>query len=117
MAETNNQFEQTLTVSSQTAEWLKNKLTTEPASESECFGEDEKYSLTAKFENGYEMDIEMCGVQFEEGGCNTPWTQAVLFNERGGECTFTEPSEDFLGKWEIEYENMVFIANIIVKDN
>jgi hypothetical protein len=112
----NKKFEQTVTVSKKTAEWLKNKLATEPKSESDCFGEDEKYSVTAKFDNGFEMDIEMCGVQYNEGEPNTPWTQAVLFNENGGECTFSEPSEDFIGEWCLEYDNMTFITNVVIEN-
>lgn len=34
---------------------------------------------TAIFGNGIEMDIKLCGVQYEDGGFNKPWTEAVLF--------------------------------------
>ena len=115
MAE-NNRFEKTIAISKEIAAWLNKKLTTEPSSESDCFGEDEKYSVTAIFDNDYEMDIEMCGVRYNEGESNTPWTQAILFNDQDSECTFTEPCDTFIGEWQLDYDDMTFIVNGIIEN-
>ena len=87
-------------------------LTTEPEDESECFGENETITETVKFENGYEMDIKICGVQFKEGESNLPWAEAVLFHN-GNEVTFTEPSEDFKGEWWCKDDGNTF--TVLVK--
>lgn len=92
---------------------LNNLLLKEPKNEDEAFI-DATYTFTARFENGYEMDIKVCGVsQFNEDGNNMPWTEAVLFNEKGGECCFTEPGEDIWGTWNIEYNGEIYSAEMI----
>lgn len=73
----------------------------EPKTESDCFGEDETMSYTVDFGNGYEMDIKVCGVQYEEGGNNTAWTEAVLFLY-GSEIACSDPSDGISGEWELE---------------
>ena len=64
--------------------FIEKALTVEPGSESECFSEDETLIKTASFDNGMEMDIKLCGVQYHEGESNTAWTEAVLFRTEGG---------------------------------
>lgn len=78
--------------------------------------EDDKYSLTAKFPDGYEMDVEVCGVQYEEGAGhgNSAWTQAVLFNPRGGEVCHTEVEEEFLGVWCLEANDTSYFTRVEV---
>ena len=87
-------------------------LTTEPEDEGECFGENETITETVKFEDGYEMDIKICGVQFKKDESNLPWTEAVLFHN-GNEVTFTEPFEDFEGEWLCEDDENTF--TVLVK--
>lgn len=77
-------------------------LSHEPKDASECFGEDEIISYTAKYKDGMEMDIKLCGVQYEEGSSNLPWTEAVLFKD-GTEVSCCEPSDEFFGKWMFWY--------------
>ena len=36
------------------------------------------YTFTARFDDGYEMDVKLCGCQDE-----APWTEAVLFGKPG----------------------------------
>lgn len=91
-------------------------LSTKPETESDCFGEDEKISYTAEFPNGILMDVEICGVQYEEDGDNLPWTQAVLYQKGKGEayqeCTFTDVSDDFWGSWELEFEGNIYTVEV-----
>lgn len=87
-------------------------LTEEPKDESECLGEDDTITNTVVFDNGIEMDIKCCGVQFIEGESNLAWTEAVLF-DGGAEVCCSEPSDEYLGKWELEYNGDKFIVTII----
>ena len=82
-------------------------LSHEPVSEEECFGEDAVITYTAKFEDGMEMDIKLCGVQYEEEESNLPWTEAVLFRN-GCELTHSEVSDEYFGLWELEYDGDVY---------
>jgi hypothetical protein len=95
-------FREILKVSQDEAEYINKLLSTEPIGEFDCFGEDETITHTAFFKNGYTMDIKVCGVQFEEGSCNEPWTEAVLFNSKQQQVAFTEPECDFFGEWTLE---------------
>ena len=85
----------------------------DPVDEEHCLGEDSTISVTAKFEteDSMEMDIKLCGVQYREGECNTPFTEAVLFRN-GSEVCHTEPAEDFFGMWEIEYDGNTYVAEV-----
>ena len=84
-------------------DWINNLLTHEPKTEDDCFGEDETFSVTAKFPDGYEMDVKLCGVQYLEGQSNLPWTEAVLFFN-GSQVAYTEPAERFEGIWTLNHD-------------
>lgn len=60
-------------------------------------GEDDTYTETVTFSNGYQMDIKCCGTQDDVG-----WTEAVLFNEHGAQIAYTDPSDEYDGEWELE---------------
>lgn len=49
----------------QEAGWIDRILIREPASEAECFPENETCTHTAEFPDGYEMDIKVCGVRYD----------------------------------------------------
>lgn len=88
-------------------------LTEEPKSADECLGEDESISHTVKFENGYEMDIKCCGVQFDEkNDTNTAWTEAVLFNKDGHEVACSEVEGDYLGEWYLYDGKDAYVARV-----
>lgn len=77
------------------------------ANASEYQGEDNTISFTARFPNGYEMDVKCCGCDDAAS-----WAEAVLFNEQGCELCFSEPDEQFVGDWEITYDGDTFKATI-----
>ena len=104
-------YEKTIKISKNAAEKIRKYLTEEPANESECLSEDEIISETANFGNGIEMDIKCCGVQFQEGENNTAWSEAVLF-DNGSEVSCTEPCDEFIGDWELEYKDNKYIAHV-----
>lgn len=96
---------QTIIVDKQTADTINAFLTAD--SEDEYQGEDNVISVTAKFDDGMEMDIKCCGCDDE---CS--WTEAVLFDKDGYELTCTEPADDLLGPWEIEYNGIIYRVNV-----
>lgn len=98
-------FQGVIELTQKEKDYVNHLLTTIPKDENECFGEDEKFSKSLKFSSGYEVDIEICGVQYEDGSDNIPYTQGILYNECGGEVTFTEPMDEFCGEWDFEDGN------------
>lgn len=69
--------------------------------------EDDTISHTAVFDNGFEMDIKLCGADDDY-----PWAEAVLFDENGGELCHTDVEEEYFGVWELEYDGDTYIAEI-----
>lgn len=104
-------YEKVIIVAKEATEYIKKLLTVGD----ELFGEDNTICYTAEFDNGVEMDIKLCGVQYESGSNNTCWTEAVLFSENGSELCCTEPSDGFFGEWQLEYDGDTYIA--IIKEN
>lgn len=81
----------------------------EDAIENGGMSEDETITKTAKFGNGYEMDIKCCGADDEHA-----WTEAVLFNSEGSQIAVSEPSDDFFGIWELEDDDgNTYKANVV----
>ena len=107
-------FKKILTVPKDQTDYIERLLTVEPKSREDCFGEDSVISVTAVFEDGIEMDIKVCGVQFEEGESNLPWTEAVLF-KNGCECGCPDPCDEFFGEWEFTNDVNTYIA-VVVKE-
>lgn len=89
------------------------RLLAEPHNEDEWLGSDTLHCESVIFKDGYMMDIKICGVDhYEEGGCNSAWTEAVLFDPEGHEVACTEVCEDYFGEWKIEYDGNEYIVNI-----
>ena len=92
-------------------------LAHEPADESECMGEDETLVYTAVFDDNRQVDIKLCGVQYDEDNeTNVPWTEAVLFDEKGFELCCTDVGEDFYGSWELEYNGETYKVEVIAEE-
>ena len=95
-------FREEITISKELADLIDHYLNYEPKDEDECFGEREPpITETINFGDGIEMDVQCCGVRDEEGGCNTAWTQAVLFYN-GYEVCCSDVGDEFTGEWELE---------------
>lgn len=109
-------YEKSITVEKAKANYINRLLNVQPKFEKECFGENEKHSDSVTFENGYKMYVDICGVQYEDGGDNTAWSQAVLHDKDGFQLAYTEPSVDYLGEWEITFNGDVYVMNISTKD-
>lgn len=103
-------YEQKIKIDRIEAEQINKHLHVEPTCADECLGEDIAITNTAKFENGFEMDIKCCGVQYnEDDESNTAWTEAVLF-QNGNELCSTEPSDEYLGEWILEYDGNEYVV-------
>lgn len=108
------QFRMQLQLDTETVEYLEHLCQYEPQSLDECFTDREpSINFTVKFPNDYQMDIKCCGVDYEEGGSNTAWTEAVLFNENGCEVGFTEPEDSILGEFWIERDNINYTVEVV----
>lgn len=112
-----NRYEKTIEISKDLAEHIRHILEDEPADESECFGSKEPaISVTAMFENGNMIDVKCCGVDYEEGGYNTGWTEAVLFDANGYELGFTEVEDEFVGDWELAHGKDEYVVHVVVAE-
>ena len=60
--------------------------------------EDEAHTETIKFPNGYKMDIKIVVPSWED----LTWTEAVLFDSKGNQVACSEPSDYFMGEWNLE---------------
>ena len=76
-------------------------------SEAEYQGEDNTITYTAKFPDGKEMDIKCCGCRNESS-----WTEAVLFDEKGFQLTYSEVEEEFEGPWELAYNGVHYCVDV-----
>lgn len=109
-------YEKTIVISKEKAEQINRHLHIEPTCANECLGEDIAIVNTATFENGYEMDIKCCGVQYnEEDESNTAWTEAVLFCN-GSEVCCSEPSDEYLGEWILETDEDEYVVVVKVEE-
>jgi len=75
------------------------------------FGDDSTISVTAIFDNGSEMDIKCCGSNEEPA-----WTEAVLFHN-GSEVCCSDPSDEFVGEWELRNDEDIYIVNVTVENS
>lgn len=107
-------YEQTIKIDFETAKklnyWLKNNGIFFTNYSYERLNEDETFVKTAKFEDGFEMDIKCCGSDEEA------WTEAVLF-DNGIQCCFSDVSDEFLGEWELEFDGNVYLVHVIPDKN
>lgn len=105
------EFRREIKISKKLAEEI-NKLLTKG---DRNFGEDCAIVKTAKFDDGYEMDIKCCGVQWDdEAEDNTAWTEAVLFHN-GSEVTCTEPEAAYDGTWCLCSKENQYVVDVIVE--
>ena len=108
-------YTQTIKVSKKAFEVINHYLTIQPKTEEDAQPEYDTIVYSASFPDGKSIDVKCCGVQFEDGGENTSWTEAVLFDKDGCEISCTDVCEEFLGKWELEDgESNTYIADVVV---
>ena len=104
-------YEKTIRIAKSKLDKINKYLTVEPEDEYECLGEEMAIVATVNFGEGMEMDIKCCGVQYQEGESNLAWSEAVLF-KNGSEVCCTEPSDEFEGEWELEYDGDKYVVHV-----
>ena len=110
------EYAQTIKVSKKDFEAINRYLTVQPKTEEDAQSEDDTIVYSASFPDGKSIDVKCCGVQFEDGGENTSWTEAVLFDKDDCEIARTDVCEEFLGKWELEDgRGNIYIADVVVE--
>lgn len=107
-------FEKTITVPADTAKLIDRYIGVNPTSEDDCLSIDETIRYTADFDNGVEVDVKCCGVDYDDGpdAINTAWTEAVLF-ENGYEQDNIFGEDEFFCDWEFEYDENEYIVHVI----
>ena len=75
-------------------------------------GEDHTIIYTVRFPDGNEMDIKCCGCKDESSR-----SEAVLFNNRGGQLACSEVCDNFLGLWELECDGVTYSVTVIAADD
>ena len=107
-------YEETLYIDRATDKELKKYLGKNATREEDNLPEGTHFVITAAFPDGTEMDVKLCGVQYEEGSnSNRPWTEAVLFKNHA-EVSCTEVEEEFVRDWEMPYDGNVYITHVRV---
>lgn len=104
-------YEKNLFIKGSEMDRINQLLHEEPKSASDCMGEDETIIYTVDFPNDMSVDVKVCGVQFEEGSDNLPWTEAVLF-KAGYEISCTEPAEEIKGEWILYDGEDEYVVNV-----
>lgn len=99
-------LEETLYISESSSKKLEKYLCGE---EVQGFGS--SLSETAKFSDGYSMDIRCCGDE------NTSWAEAILYDNTGVQVAITEAYETFIGYWELDDETTgkTYRVNVLTK--
>ena len=88
-------------------------LLREPQNEDEWAGDGVLFGWTVTFDDGFFMDIDICGVSFyEEGRCNSAWTQAVLFDQNGCEVNCSDVGEDYFGDWVVSCGDNLYTVTL-----
>lgn len=71
---------------------------------------DSNITYTVKFPDGIEADLSCCG------SIDGPsWAEVVLFNH-GCEVACSQPSDNFLGPWEIDFNGNTYAIAVCVKE-
>lgn len=76
----------------------------DPKSEEDALEEGDNFTVTAKFSNGYEMDIYIYPVAYDEANeDNLPWSEATLYDPNGVPVANSESMDsNIISKWELE---------------
>jgi len=62
------------------------------------------------FSDGCQMDIKLCSTEDE-----LAWTEAVLFNKDGYELCCTEPADEFIGEWNLTYDDNSYTVIVSIE--
>lgn len=97
-------YQETVTISASEFTFINKAMQSK-----DMMGEDDTLVHTARFADGMEMDVKLCGTQDD-----TPWTESVLFKD-GSEVCCSEPGETYDGPWTLEYGGNTYTATVVMK--
>ena len=107
-------YEKEIIISNNVAGLINHYLHDEPKCAADCLGEDETIVYTAVFDDGIEIDVKCCGVQYhEDEETNTAWCEAVMF-KNGCEVCCEYGEDDFFGEWEMEHNGNKYVVFVEV---
>lgn len=75
----------------------------------EHLSEDETITHTVYFPDGCQIDIKCCGT-----GNGPAFAEAVLFDKSGGQMAYSEPEDEYLGTWTLEYNGTTYTVTVDV---
>lgn len=102
-------FKKTITVSKERASELQKLIDMEEINFEEMDIEEDAVlaSFTAKFENGFWIDINVCS------GQHCCWVDTILYNPEGHEVMIDEPSDILLGESYFNYGGNEYHVNLV----
>lgn len=83
------------------AQKIDRYLNTNPLSPYECLSEGQAISADVPFLDGYRMEIRCVGVEYEAGGDNAAYAEALLFDRNNRVVRCSDAADEFFGYWEL----------------
>lgn len=107
-------YEETVYLKESFLEMIRKYLTVEPTDPADGLGENEIIRVKVPFQNGYEMDVMCCGVEYEEGESRIAYADAVLFGRDDVEVRRAGfNASSFEGVWELDdWDGNTYVAHI-----
>lgn len=110
------EFKEKLILKQDAARKISKYLAWEPGDGIESqLGEDSTIGYTVVFQDGTQMDVKVCGSQYDEDDPNSgkAWTEAVLFSKEGYQLACTEPDDTICGVWKLEANNNTYQVDVL----
>lgn len=106
-------LEQTIKIPKEEMKYINKLLTMTGDEIYQKFGlkRDETIVHTAQFPDNIEVDVKLVICD----GDDTPFTEAVLF-QNGCECALTPVEFEYGGEWDLEYNGIEYIVNVITEE-
>ncbi len=83
------------------AEEIDRYLNTNPLSPYECLSDGQVVCTNVSFPDGYHMKIRCVGVEYEAGGDNTAYAEALLFDRGNRLVRRSDVTDEYFGYWEL----------------
>lgn len=113
-------YEKSITINKTAEDMIIRNLTVVPTCAENCLDENDTivYTVvtvyTVVFDNGIEVDVKCCSVQYgEDGKPNVAWCEAVVF-ENGCKIGCSEIEDDFFDEWLFEYDGNEYVVMVEV---
>ena len=88
----------------------------EPLCEDEAIG-DQVIAHKVRFDDGYSMEVRVCGAPYRDGEYNSAWAEAILFNNVNEPVYTTAPDSSYTGLWTMHHNGNTYITEVKVDEN